>query len=113
MPRAIRARPPRRIVTDPVESAKLAGLTYVMEGRPGLARKRVGRSFIYTDAHDRRVRDPATLARIRALAVPPAWTDVWICASPHGHIQAVGRDARCRKQYRYHARRRERRDGRK
>src|SRR5437763_186057 len=106
MPRAAR----RRVVTDPVESAKAAGLTYVIEGRPGLRRRHVGRGFVYVDAEGRRVRDRATLARIRALAIPPAWRDVWICASPHGHIQAVGRDARARKQYRYHARWREMRD---
>src|SRR5216117_1159886 len=106
MPRAAR----RRVVTDPVESAKAAGLAYVIEGRPGLRRRHVGRGFVYVDAEGRRVRDRATLARIRALAIPPAWRDVWICASPHGHIQAVGRDARARKQYRYHARWREMRD---
>ena len=106
MPRAAR----RRVVTDPVESAKAAGLTYVIEGRPGLRRRHVGRGFVYVDAEGRRVRDRATLARIRALAIPPAWRDVWICASPQGHIQAVGRDARARKQYRYHARWREMRD---
>jgi DNA topoisomerase-1 len=100
----------RRVVTDPVASAKAAGLRYVTEGQPGLARRRAGRAFVYLDAAGRRVRDRATLARIRALAIPPAWRDVWICASPHGHIQAVGRDARRRKQYRYHPRWREARD---
>jgi DNA topoisomerase-1 len=110
MPRAERPSPARRIGADPVESARVAGLTYVTEGRPGLARKRARKSFIYIDADGRRVRDPATLARIGALAIPPAWRDVWICASPHGHIQAVGRDARGRKQYRYHPRWREVRD---
>jgi len=100
----------RRVVTDPIASAKAAGLTYVTEGRPGLARRRVGRAFVYVDAEGRRVRDRTTLARIGALAIPPAWRDVWICASPHGHIQAVGRDARSRKQYRYHPRWREARD---
>jgi len=106
MPRAAR----RRIITDPVESARQAGLTYVTEGRPGLTRRRAGRGFVYRDAEGRRVRAGATLARIRALAIPPAWTDVWIAPSPHGHIQALGRDARGRKQYRYHARWREVRD---
>ena len=80
------------------------------EGRPGLRRHRAGRGFVYRDAAGRRVRDGATLARIRALAIPPAWTEVWIAPSPHGHIQALGRDARGRKQYRYHARWREVRD---
>jgi DNA topoisomerase-1 len=100
----------RRIVTDSVESARAAGLGYVSEDRPGLARRRVGHGFVYVDADGHRVRDRATLARIRALAIPPAWTQVWICASPHGHIQAVGRDARRRKQYRYHPRWRAARD---
>src|ERR671936_1047948 len=100
----------RRVVTDPVESAKAAGLAYVAEGRPGLTRRRLGGGFVYVDADGRRVRHRATLAGIRTLAIPPAWRDVWICASPHGHIQAVGRDARGRKQYRYHARWREGRD---
>ena len=106
MPRVAR----RRIITDPVESARQAGLTYVTEGRPGLTRRRAGRGFVYRDAEGRRVRAGATLARIRALAIPPAWTDVWIAPSPQGHIQALGRDARGRKQYRYHARWREVRD---
>jgi DNA topoisomerase-1 len=104
MPRARRRRSLPRIVSDPVESAKLAGLTYVTEGRPGIARRRAGKFFTYVDAHGRRVRDAETLGRIRSLAIPPAWTDVWICAAPHGHIQAIGRDARGRKQYRYHPR---------
>jgi DNA topoisomerase-1 len=99
-----------RVATDPVESAKLAGLRYVNETGPGLRRRRAGRGFVYLDGEDRRVRDGATLHRIRSLVIPPAWTDVWICPSPHGHIQAVGRDARGRKQYRYHARWREVRD---
>jgi DNA topoisomerase-1 len=99
-----------RVATDPVESAKLAGLRYVSEGGPGLRRRRAGRGFVYLDAEGRRLRDANTLHRIRSLVIPPAWTDVWICPSPHGHIQAVGRDARGRKQYRYHARWREVRD---
>src|SRR5689334_17684149 len=100
----------RRVVTDPVDSAKRAGLTYVNEHRPGLSRRRIGRGVIYLDTDGRRIRDRAVLARIRSLAIPPAWRDVWICASPQGHIQAVGRDARGRKQYRYHPRWREMRD---
>ena len=99
-----------RIVTDPVESAKLAGLHYVSETGPGFRRRRVGRGFTYLDTAGRRVSDLETVRRIRALVIPPAWSDVWICASPNGHIQAVGRDARGRKQYRYHARWREARD---
>ena len=93
-----------------MESAKLAGLRYVSETGPGLHRRRAGRGFVYVDAAGRRVRDTATLRRIRALVIPPAWTAVWICAAANGHIQAVGRDARGRKQYRYHARWRRARD---
>jgi DNA topoisomerase-1 len=106
MSRAMR----RRLMTDPVESAKAAGLTYVTEGRPGLTRRRRGHGFVYLEADGRRVRDRTALARIRALAIPPAWRDVWICATAHGHLQAVGRDARGRKQYRYHERWRATRD---
>ena len=71
---------------------------------PGIRRRRVGRGFVYLDPDGARVRDLAVLRRIRALAIPPAWRDVWISPLPHGHLQAVGRDARGRKQYRYHAR---------
>ncbi len=69
---------------------------------PGLRRKRAGRGFVYVDQNGARVTDPATLARIEALVIPPAWTDVWICPIPHGHIQATGVDAAGRRQYRYH-----------
>jgi DNA topoisomerase-1 len=78
-------------------------LRYVSDGEPGLRRRRAGRSFRYFDASGAAVRDDATRERVRALAIPPAWTDVWICASDDGHLQATGRDARGRKQYRYHA----------
>jgi DNA topoisomerase I len=78
------------------------GLRFSSDSNPGFARRRAGRGFAYRDVRDRPIRDPAVLARIRALAVPPAWRDVWICADPHGHLQAVGRDARGRKQARYH-----------
>ena len=107
-----RRRKPRvpEIVTDPVESAKAAGLRYVTDGAAGIRRRRVGKSFTYLDSQGQRVRDPDTLRRIRALAIPPAWTGVWICPSAHGHIQAVGRDVKGRKQYRYHARWRQVRD---
>jgi DNA topoisomerase I len=97
--RAPRKRIP--IITDPVESAKAAGLRYVCGGR-GIRRRRAGTGFVYLDAAGRRVDDPDDLRRIRSLAIPPAWRDVWICPSAGGHIQAVGRDARGRKQYRYH-----------
>ncbi|HVE99475.1 MAG TPA: DNA topoisomerase IB [Mycobacteriales bacterium] len=77
---------------------------------PGIARRRVGRGFGYVDADGRRVTDADVLDRIRALVLPPAWTDVWICADPNGHIQAVGTDAAGRRQYRYHDVWRARRD---
>jgi DNA topoisomerase I len=99
--------------TDPgaETSARLAHLRYVADDGPGITRRRQGKnSFSYFDPEGRRVRDKDTLARIRALVIPPAWTDVWICPIANGHIQATGRDARKRKQYRYHARWREVRD---
>jgi DNA topoisomerase IB len=77
---------------------------------PGFTRRRHGRGFAFFDARGRRVRDADVLARVRALAIPPAWADVWICADPLGHLQAVGTDARGRRQYLYHPRWRERRD---
>jgi DNA topoisomerase-1 len=83
-------------------AARQAGLRYVSDAQPGMSRRRAGGGFRYLDRDGRTVRDAATLARIRQLAIPPAWTDVWICASGNGHIQATGRDARGRKQYRYH-----------
>ncbi|MGE0154465.1 MAG: DNA topoisomerase IB [Reyranellaceae bacterium] len=90
--------------------AKDAGLVYVTGEEPGYARRRRGRSFAYRDADGRPLQDQAEIARAKRLAIPPAWTDVWICASPRGHIQATGRDARGRKQYRYHERWRATRD---
>jgi DNA topoisomerase-1 len=89
---------------DPVSAAKEAGLCYVNDSGPGIRRVRCGRGFRYLDASGRRVTDASILQRIRALAIPPAWSDVWIAPSSNGHIQATGRDARGRKQYRYHAR---------
>jgi DNA topoisomerase I len=96
--------------TDPLAAARAARLRYVSDVDPGIRRRRAGGGFTYVDANGRRVTDADTLARIRALAVPPAWRDVWICPHADGHIQAVGRDARGRKQYRYHADWREVRD---
>jgi DNA topoisomerase I len=93
-----------RIVTDPVESAREAGLRYVSDDRPGIRRVRRGKGFRYVGTDDKPVRDPDTLRRIRSLAIPPAWTDVWICPLATGHLQATGHDARGRKQYRYHPR---------
>jgi DNA topoisomerase-1 len=92
------------VVTDPVESAKEAGLRYVLDTSPGIARKRHGRGFRYVDSDGRAVRDKETLARIRSLVIPPAWRQVWICPNPKGHLQATGRDGRGRKQSRYHPR---------
>ena len=93
-----------------VATAKQAGLRYVGDHVPGLARQAADDGFRYLDADGKPVRDEATLARIRSLAIPPAWTDVWICPWDNGHIQATGRDAKGRKQYRYHARWRDVRD---
>src|SRR5688572_7064604 len=77
---------------------------------PGIVRRRAGRGFVYLDCDGSRITDDDTLDRIRALAIPPAWTDVWICPWPNGHIQALGTDARGRRQYRYHDAWRLRRD---
>lgn len=93
-----------------VRDAIEAGLTYSTDQAPGIRRRRRGRGFSYAGPDGRAVRAPDTLVRIRGLAVPPAWTDVWICADPRGHLQATGRDARGRKQYRYHPEFRARRD---
>jgi DNA topoisomerase-1 len=95
---------------DPRAVAREAGLRYSTDDRPGIRRVRAGKGFTYRDAEGRTVRDPDTLARIRSLAIPPAWTDVWICPWPNGHVQATGRDARGRKQHRYHPRWHEKRD---
>jgi DNA topoisomerase I len=101
-------------VLEPIEdapesSARAAGLRYVSDREPGFARRRRGKGFQYTDA-DGRSLPREQVKRIEALAIPPAWTDVWICRSANGHLQATGRDARGRKQYRYHPRWREVRD---
>jgi DNA topoisomerase-1 len=97
-------------VADPLESAKSARLQYVSDTIPGIRRKRAGKHFTYIGPDGKAVRDAAVRQRIRALAIPPAWSDVWICPIAGGHLQATGRDARGRKQYRYHARWREVRD---
>jgi DNA topoisomerase IB len=93
-----------------VVAAKAARLRYVNDHWPGIVRERNGTRFVYRDSSDAAIADRAELARINAIAVPPAWTEVWICPDPDGHIQATGRDARGRKQYRYHARWRSVRD---
>jgi DNA topoisomerase I len=99
------------IATDPTQAAKAAGLRYATDKRPGIQRKRAGKAFRYIALDGQTIRDQEILARIRSLAIPPAWEDVWICPSPLGHIQATGRDEKGRKQYRYHPRWREVRDG--
>lgn len=95
----------------PTLAARRAGLRYVSDGTPGIVRKRRGKAIRYLAADGSPIEDEATLARIKALAIPPAWADVWICPTDRGHIQATGRDEKGRKQYRYHARWRETRDG--
>src|SRR6266568_9602026 len=98
-------------LVDPVASAQAAGLRYVSDQSPGIRRKRVGNGFTYLDSDGRTIRDRETIRRIKRLAIPPAWTDVWICPASRGHLQATGRDARGRKQYRYHPKWRDVRDG--
>jgi DNA topoisomerase-1 len=98
------------MVTDPEESAEEAGLVYVSDAAAGVRRRRAGKGFTYLGTDGATIRDPARLAWFKRLAVPPAWTDVWICANKRGHLQATGRDARGRKVYRYHPRWREVRD---
>lgn len=100
----------RRRVLDPAGAAREAGLVYVDDRAPGIRRLRSGRGFRYLAANGSAIRDRKERRRIASLAVPPAWTDVWICPSPRGHVQATGRDARGRKQYRYHPSWRETRD---
>lgn len=97
-------------LADPVESARAAGLRYVSDLSPGIRRKVAGGGFTYVGRDGEVIEDEETIQRIKRLAIPPAWTDVWICANPRGHLQATGRDARGRKQYRYHPRWREVRD---
>ncbi len=87
---------------SPEASARRAGLHYVSDDEPGIRRKKWGRGFTYLDPEGRHITDEEERARIEALAIPPAWTDVWICLSPKCHLQATGRDDRGRKQYRYH-----------
>jgi DNA topoisomerase I len=97
-------------IVDPIESAKAAGLRYVSDDTPGIRRERQGDTFRYLDTKGRKIDDEKELQRIKSLSIPPAWTDVWICPKPNGHIQATGRDAKGRKQYRYHPRWRATRD---
>src|SRR6266536_5251550 len=89
---------------QPNESAIEAGLRYINDDSPGIRRVRAGGGFSYLGPDGQRIRDRHVIRRIKLLVIPPAWTDVWICPDPKGHLQATGRDARGRKQYRYHAR---------
>jgi DNA topoisomerase-1 len=91
-----------QVIVDPRDAAESAGLVYVSDERPGIQRRQAREGFAYLKPNGEPVRETATLERIRKLAVPPAWTDVWICPRANGHIQATGRDARGRKQYKYH-----------
>jgi DNA topoisomerase-1 len=99
--------PAAEAVVDVKDAAEYAGLVYVSDDKPGIRRRRAGKGFRYENSDGKKVTDPSTLKRIKTLAVPPAWTDVWICSKANGHVQATGRDARGRKQYRYHPRFRE------
>ena len=100
----------QRVADPSVEAAREAGLVYTTDLEPGFRRLRKGKGFTYVDPQGKQVDDPATLERIRDLAIPPAWENVWISTRARGHLQATGRDARGRKQHRYHARWREVRD---
>src|ERR1044071_1467683 len=99
------------LADEHIEAAEAAGLRYVTDAGPGMRRRRRGRGFAYTRPDGAPLRDPSELERIRRLVIPPRWTDVWICPSSTGHLQVTARDARGRKQYRYHTRYREVRDG--
>ncbi len=103
----VRARRRKPLPLDPALSAKLAHCRYVDDRAPGIRRLKSGKGFKYVKPDGGAVKDEDTLRRIRSLVIPPAWTNVWICVEPDGHIQATGRDARGRKQYRYHPRFRE------
>src|SRR5690349_14677058 len=94
----------KEVVTAPPISAKRAGLRYKSDESAGIRRVRSGTGFRYVRPSGKPLTDPAELKRIRSLVIPPAWTDVWISPDPHSHLQATGRDARGRKQYRYHPR---------
>ena len=98
----IRGRTEAAKAGDEIAAAREAGLRYVTDDRPGITRRRAGRGFSYRDPFGKRISDRAEIERIRGIGIPPAWTNVWICPNPRGHIQATGRDARGRKQYRYH-----------
>jgi DNA topoisomerase-1 len=94
-------------IVDSRDAAECIGLRYVSDAGPGIRRKKAGKGFTYTRADHSKLSEPGVLKRVKSLAIPPAWTEVWICPWADGHIQATGRDAKGRKQYRYHARFRE------
>jgi DNA topoisomerase I len=98
------------VITDPAATAQTAGLHYVSDTTPGICRQRVGKGFRYLGTDGGVIHDREVLGRVKALAIPPAWRAVWICPDPQGHLQATGRDAKGRKQYRYHPRWRQVRD---
>src|SRR2546421_1650647 len=108
--RTRRAVSSARPLPPQVKSAHLVGLRYVSAQMPGIRRERSGAGFRYRYPTGDLVQEPEVLRRIKSLAIPPAWTDVWICPDPCGHLQATGRDDRRRKQHRYHPRWREIRD---
>lgn len=102
------------VAQDPnIQSAREAGLRYVCDNCPGITRQRKGKDFVYVRPEGKPIKDPDELTRIRNLVIPPAWISVWICTDPLGHLQATGRDARGRKQYKYHPRWRQTRDSNK
>jgi DNA topoisomerase-1 len=98
------------IIQDPQQSAQIVGLRYVNDEMPGIRRRKAGKTFRYVDAAGKVIREARQKERIKALAIPPAWEEVWICPSENGHLQATGRDDRGRKQHLYHTRWREVRD---
>src|SRR6478672_7285544 len=98
------------LITDPVQSAQAAGLRYVSDNSPGIQRQVRGKVFVDIGLDGKPIRDRSEIQRMNSLAIPPAYKDVWICPDANGHIQATARDAKGRKQYRYHERWREVRD---
>lgn len=100
--KSVRRKARTVLPVDPMESARAAGLRYVSDTMPGIRRRGSGKGFTYIGPDGAPVRDKATLKRIRSLVIPPAWTNVWICPAANGHLQATGRDAKRRKQHRYH-----------
>jgi DNA topoisomerase I len=111
MPSERDAEQTAQTIVDPRDAAESAGLVYASDESSGIRRRKAGKGFSYRGPDGKTINDEATLKRIRSLAIPPAWSDVWICPKVNGHIQATGRDAKGRKQYRYHPQFREVREG--